>query len=221
MKNSVVNSQKAEADKMLSDFKEENKDMLNDMEIIKDYVNFTIQPPREQTELQFAKNHYDLIIIVSCLLSTILNLIFRIQWLTIFVLILQLVIMFLVHLIIIDYDFLDDKFARRFNNFLIKNNRLYAIILIVILYRCESSFMLKYAFIMLDDLFNMVFGLLKYFDKISKQRLDNLKSCFSFLEFTYTAFLSIYFFSFLTVSFIKFSVLIIAFLIFRYKVNNL
>ena len=204
---------------MLSDFKEEHKDMLNDMEIIKDYVNFTIQTPKENHEIQFSKNNYDIVIVVACILSSVLNLVFRIQWLTMITCILQIFIFFLIHLIVIDYDFLDDKFTWRMTNFMIKNNRLYYIIYIVILYKWETTFMFKYVFLILDDLLTIILYTIKYLDYVNKQKMDLYLCVFNCLEFVYTGFLSLYLFSSMKFTHIKYSLLIMAYLIFRFKVK--
>lgn len=42
MKNSVLNNQKEEADQFLEKFKKENREMLQDRDVVEDFINFTV-----------------------------------------------------------------------------------------------------------------------------------------------------------------------------------
>ena len=221
MKNSIVNSQKEEADKMMEAFREEHKDMLRDREVIKDYVNFTIQPKKKVPEFELIKNPYDLMKMVTCSLAIFFHLFFRVQWLSFIIVSLQLLMFLLIHLVKIDYDFLDERLLWRLKTFFRNSNRSYALVYILILLSCRLSFLEKYFLFVIQDAYQIVVSGLEYWKLISRDKTEALK---------YFGILVDYFYIFVLVCYIPFSgesvglkyaFRLLGFIVFRGKVDRL
>ena len=192
MKRSVIQSKKDDADKMLEDFKNNNREMFNDMEILQDFLDFSIQPPKRTVSVKYSKNPYDLMIACGCLISILMSLIFKVQWLTIIVLFLRLLISFLIHLLNIDYDFLDDKFLLRFLMFVKDNHYIYEIVYILMLYNCRSPYLLKYIVFIISDGIRIISLLMKFFYLVRTRTLKMIRHCWSICDIGLIGLLSFY-----------------------------
>lgn len=157
LKNSVITTHKEKAEDLLKNFKEENREMLSDRELIADFVETTVRSATDsKTEAEVPSPKMELMIAVANLLSIFFNLFFGVEWLTGIVLALILLCCFFMHLIKIDYDFSDDYFFSRMTNYMKNHNIWYGLLFLFIFSRSPLSYMERAWLIVIQDLLSAV-----------------------------------------------------------------
>ena len=191
MKNNIVNTEHEEAEKILENFKKENKEMLADREIMSDFVDSTIQTSANHKSSstdetsQIDKKYYELLNLISCIINIFFTLYFKIPWLILIIMLLSLIIKFLIHLIIIDYDFLDNKFLLRTYTFFKNDSCLYSMIYIIITVYSDLSFYEIFSLIVMMDFYLIILTIAIFLFPFQKPNIMALKYFGIIIEYFY------------------------------------
>lgn len=177
---------------MLEKFKEEHRDMLSDREIIRDFVEFTVKPEMPRKKRPEHKNPFELMIMIMCWLSIFFNFFYRLQWVLLLVLCIQIFMSFLVFLINMEVDFTRLPLLGLFRSHLLDNSRLYTLLYVVVLYKCDINYFEKYSLVVVQDLFEIFCACMKYWNWMKRGRVSAIQYFGVLVEYFYVFVLSVF-----------------------------